>query len=78
MSMVELSIRRFFTSDSAEVDVTPKITVVVPLHTLSDAKTDWTGLAGKVAEQIAGLNVDGMREMTPTEVSNYRAEEGLE
>jgi hypothetical protein len=74
--MVEISIRRFFTSEDA--DVTPRITVVVPLHTLSDAKTDWAGLANKVAEQIAGLPIEGMREMTPAEVSNYRAEEGNE
>lgn len=72
-TMIEISIRRFFTCEDG--DVTPKITAVVPLQVLIDATTNWVGLAEEVAKQVAGLPFEGLREMTPSEVKEYREDE---
>lgn len=69
--VVEITVRRFYQSDEAEMALSTKFDV-----TPTEAPRDWGAIMdhmiARVAEQLDGLPLTTVREMTLPEVEDYR------
>ena len=77
MAIMEIRVRRFFTSDEADADITPSVTILQELKG-GDVPHPNDAIARMLATidgQLSKLPAADLRDMTLDEVREYRADE---